>query len=276
MVGTRIALALVAAIAILALVRGAGDQESREALAALSGEMSELREAFDRETKVRAALEREIARLGAELAARDQAPPAPLAAGTPRAPDRAEPGASESTPAEAAAKSRSDAFDPARLERAGFSAGEVERFRARAAEIELDRLYLRDQAQREGWIGTPRFAEENERLEYALADLRSEFDEGLYDWMLFAEGRPNRIAVTEVLASSAADSAGLLPGDLIVRYDDRPVFSAGELGSATHAGQAGAPVAVELQRGGETLRVFLPRGPLGVKLEPRSVEPPAR
>jgi hypothetical protein len=271
MVATRIALAVIAGIAIFALVRDPGGEKSREALAAVSREMSELRSALDREVKARAALERELARLDAELGAREQAPPA---VGTPPALDRAETEPSRSAPAGAQTPSRPGAFDPARLDRAGFSAAEVERFRERAAAIELDRLYLRDQAQREGWIGSPRFAEESERLEYAHADLRAESDEGLYDWMLFAEGRPNRIAVTEVLAGSAADSAGLLPGDLIVGYDDRAVFSAGELASATHAGEAGAPVAVELQRGDEALRVFLPRGPLGVKLQPRSLEPP--
>jgi hypothetical protein len=33
-------------------------------------------------------------------------------------------------------------------------------------------------------------------------------------------------------------------------------------------------VEVVLQRDGETLRFFLPRGPIGVRIEPTSVAPP--
>jgi len=58
------------------------------------------------------------------------------------------------------------------------------------SEIELERLYLRDQAQREGWLDSPRFAAESSRIEQEQAGLRGEFDESLYDWMLFAEGIP--------------------------------------------------------------------------------------
>jgi len=81
------------------------------------------------------------------------------------------------------------------------------------------------------------------------------------------------VAVTEVLPGSAADSAGLRPGDLTVRDDECLVLSPVELGTATSVGQQGSQVEIQLQRGGEMLRVFLPRGPIGVKLESRSVAP---
>ena len=66
---------------------------------------------------------------------------------------------------------------------------------------------------------------QSRRIDGDLSGLRDETDEGLYDWLLFAEGRPNRVKVSEVLS------------------------------------------------GAETLRVFLPRGPIGVALEPTSVDP---
>jgi len=269
MVKMRFAIAVVGLIAIVALVRGGADGQSGEELAVLTEQISALREALADEKKARAALEEDFGRLRAELARAEApirtepTPPQPAApARTPLTKPRAE-----------ADDPRSAAFDPQRLAQSGLSSSEVERFRARVSAIELERLYLRDQAQREGWLDSPRFAMESGQIDEELAGLRGEFDEDLYDWMQFAEGRPNRVTVTEVLSGSAADLAGVRPGDLIERYDERLVLSPEELRVATSAGQSGSQVEVVLQRDGETLRVFLPRGPIGVKLEPRSIAP---
>jgi membrane-associated protease RseP (regulator of RpoE activity) len=200
-------------------------------------------------------------------------------AGAAPEPDVAPAPAAES-PAQGAAPELADppagaeGIDVAALIAAGFAPDEVERFRERVDAIELERLYLRDQAAREGWLGTGRFSQESQRLDAAMNGLRGEFDEELYDWMLFASGSPNRVAVTEVLADSAAAEAGLRPGDVLVRYDDRLVLTPLELREATAGGEVGSWVAVEVQRGDESMRVLLPRGPLGVRLEPRALQPP--
>jgi len=265
-VAMRFAIALVGVIAIAALVSDFRAERSGEDLARLSEQVSALREALVQEKRARAALEDEFGLLRARLA---QAP-APTASAT------AQVAAPAPIPVEkpAEVESRPPAFDPQRVIAAGFSASEVERFRARVAEIELERLHLRDRAQREGWVDAPAFEMQSRRIEGELYGLREEFDEDLYDWMRFAEGQPNRVGVTEVLTGSAAESAGLRTGDLIVRYDERLVFSPAELGIATSAGEAGATVEVELLRNGESLRVFVPRGPLGVRLERLSIAPP--
>jgi hypothetical protein len=269
MVKMRFAIALVGLIAIVALVRGGADGQSAEELAVLTEQIAAMHDALADEKQARAALEEEFGRLRAELAwagppiRTAPAPPQSAAPAPTPVPERL---------AEAGER-RSAAFDPQRLAESGLSSSEVERFRARVSAIELERLYLRDQAQREGWLDSPRFAVESGRIDEELAGLRDEFDEGLYDWMLFAEGRPNRVTVTEVLTGSAADLAGVRPGDLIERYDERLVLAPEELGAATSAGQSGSQVEIVLQRDGETLRVFLPRGPIGVKLEPRSIAP---
>lgn len=176
----------------------------------------------------------------------------------------------------AASPAGAPAFDPAPVLAAGFPPEEVDRFRARLDELELERLYLRDRATREGWLDTPRFREESGALGREFLGLRDEFDEGLYDWVMYSTGHPNRVAVTEVLSGSAAEAAGLRNGDVIVRYDQRLVLSPTELRDATATGRAGELVAIEVQRTGDPapLRVFVPRGPLGVRMTPTRVTPP--
>jgi S1-C subfamily serine protease len=93
--------------------------------------------------------------------------------------------------------------------------------------------------------------------------------------VLYSTGHPNRVAVREVISGSAGDSAGLLRGDVIVRYGDQLVLSPGELRDATTQGRAGELVELEVQREGESapLRIFVPRGPIGITLAPTAVQP---
>jgi hypothetical protein len=251
--------------------RGRGEGAALDALAA---QVAALRESLARESREREVLGDELGRLRAELEALRRPD------GVARAPERviapaptAAAPAPDAAPQPAAGGVAPEGLDVAALLAAGFARDEVERFRERVDAIELERLYLRDQAAREGWLGTSRFQQESRRLDAAMNGLRGEFDEELYDWMLFASGRPNRVEVTEVLADSAAAEAGLRPGDVLVRYDDRLVLTPLELREATAGGEAGSWVAVEVQRGGESVRVLLPRGPLGVRLEPRVLQP---
>ena len=73
--------------------------------------------------------------------------------------------------------------------------------------------------------------------------------------------------------TSAAAEARLAPGDVIYSYADRRIFSGGELRDETTAGTAGETTPVDVVRDDESLRVYVPRGPLGVILEPSSQEP---
>lgn len=261
----------------------------RERSAAHARELAGLRDAVAAADAERARQAEKIARLEAALAATSAAVPAAQAGEAPPAPPRQGAAASgDETAADtptgpsvtdlgaAMAGSPIGSFDPDRLVAAGFHRQDVERFRARLDEIEMKRLYLRDQAAREGWMNTPRFLEESRALLGELAGLRAEFDDPLYDWMLYSTGHPNRVAVHDVLSGSAGESAGLLRGDLIVRYDDQLVLSAGDLRQATIEGRPGEWVAVEVQRAGETTprRILVPRGPIGVTLAPATVEPP--
>jgi regulator of sigma E protease len=70
-------------------------------------------------------------------------------------------------------------------------------------------------------------------------------------------------AVGRVLPGSAAEAAGLLPGDRIVAADDKPVASVRELIARVRA-SGGRPLALQVQRGQDSMRVAVtPHGERG-------------
>jgi regulator of sigma E protease len=87
----------------------------------------------------------------------------------------------------------------------------------------------------------------------------------------FAAPDLDKVLVSQVVAASPAASAGMLPGDLIVKVNDTPIVGYPSLQTII-AAQLGKPVLVTLQRQGQTLTVQLtPRasppegqGPMGV------------
>ena len=72
-----------------------------------------------------------------------------------------------------------------------------------------------------------------------------------------------------MLATGPAARAGLQPNDLILRYDGRTIFRAGELQRATSQGETGRPVPMDvLSPDGRERRLTVPSGPLGIQLNP--------
>ena len=226
---------------------------------------------LDREQ--RSALAAEIAELRRELASMSERV-AVVAASATAGDEPPEVGDDPSRAEEGPAVKEPRGLDADALIAAGFSAETVRTFKARVDQIELDRLYLRDLAAREGWLDTPRFSEEAGDYELDIRQTREEFGDEFYDWMLYTTGHPNRVGVGEVIDGSAAAEAGLLPGDMIVAYDDQRVFSPGELRDATTTGDAGESTAVVVRRGGSEFRIDVPRGPLGIRIDYTSEQPP--
>jgi len=104
--------------------------------------------------------------------------------------------------------------------------------------------------------------------------LREELgDDNVYDRLLYATGRQNRVAVIDVMRNSPAEQYGLQAGDVVLSYDGRRVFSARELQKATAAGEAGIMVLVEVERDGSRVNLYLPRGPIGGRLFASRVRP---
>ena len=156
---------------------------------------------------------------------------------------------------------------------AGFDSGQAAYLNQITAEAAIQQLYLLDRAVREGWMGSQRYYEERDRIPGSLNALRAELGEAAYDRYLYALGRPNRVTVRNVMANSAADQSGLQAGDVLYRYAGERLFSRRELRSATRSGQLGEAIPVEVIRDGQRLQVYIPRGPLGVRMELSSNKP---
>ncbi len=143
----------------------------------------------------------------------------------------------------------------------------------RKNEIELQRLELRDRATREGYLGTSRYRSELNTLQQGDLTLRDEIGDDAYDRYLFTTGQDNRVNIASVMQGSAADQAGIKPGDVILNYADSRLFNWNELQKATTLGVRGEYVNVTVMRNGQVLNLWLPRGPLGVRLSSGRLQP---
>lgn len=267
----RLPLALAAAAALAAaslafvLGRTAGTPEPAEqpdASVALALRVDELARRIDMEVARREDLEETLAGMAAELAARGGAPAEPgVSIGEAAAGEGGEPPTVDAEPS-------GNGFDPESLVEAGFARRDAEEYAAILDDVAMRRLALRDQAVREGWLRTARFAEESRALNEELEATRETFGEDFYDWARYEAGLPNRLRVGGVLADSPAAEVGLEAGDVVQRYAEARVLAVEELRELTTFGAAGETTAIEVLRDGELLRLYVPRGPLGVRLEP--------
>jgi hypothetical protein len=229
-------------------------------LASARLEVATLRQALSEERGEREALEAELERLRQELdelAWRDEA--AGPAAG---------PGEGG---AEAAAHPGRPWFDAEALARHGVPPAEQDALREAFDASELALLQLEDEARRGGWYDEPRY---RQRLRDLRLELRAELGDERFDLLLFATGRHNRVVVTDLLSDSPAERAGVRPGDEILSYAERRIFRGMELKAATTEGEAGERVELVVLRDGSRERLWVPRGPLGIRMRPANRPPP--
>ena len=85
-----------------------------------------------------------------------------------------------------------------------------------------------------------------------------------------------KIVISSVFSDSAAERAGLLPGDVIQLYDNVDVFSGDELRYATAAGTLGELVTMTIRRNGLNMDIFVERGPLGIHIAAAGSNPQNR
>ncbi|HEX6929140.1 MAG TPA: PDZ domain-containing protein, partial [Gammaproteobacteria bacterium] len=88
----------------------------------------------------------------------------------------------------------------------------------------------------------------------------------------FEMSRPEGALVRYVMSGSPAESAGLEVGDIILRFDDQPVYAADELPPMVGGVPAGSEVALSVMREGEPREVKVTLGEVPVETLPVAVE----
>ena len=151
----------------------------------------------------------------------------------------------------------------------GIPSEQAALIQSRLDEYDLKQLYLKDRASREGWLNTPRYRKEQREATNAYRELRAEIGDAAYDRMLYALGQANRVVVRDIMQNSSAEQYGLQANDRVYEYDGQRVFTSQELNDlVTRGGDAGALVLVRVQRDEQQLDIYLPRGPIGIRLAP--------
>lgn len=145
-----------------------------------------------------------------------------------------------------------------RLIEAGFAPDQAQWILDRESQLRMDRLNAQYEARREGQPFNPL----TDELE-GQSSLRTDLGDEAYARYLDAMGMPSSVPVLEVLDSSPAQAAGLRSGDEIVSYDGQRVFNLIELNQLTLAGEPGETVVVDILRDGQTMQLYMPRGPIG-------------
>ncbi len=163
-------------------------------------------------------------------------------------------------------------FNEQALIESGMNDSQARELKISFEQLELERLYLRDQSIRESW-DRDRYREALQVLDSKEDELKNQLSETEYDSYLYASGQTNRVAVTSVLESAPAATAGIEPGDHIIRYDSQRIYNWRDLRDATSSGTIGNMVSVEVDRDGQTMDFYLARGPLGIRMNSVSVAP---
>lgn len=162
-----------------------------------------------------------------------------------------------------------------RLAAVGFTRQQLESIQRLEAEARMRQVELDDRARREGWINSPRYLEESEKISTGATTTRELLGDDTYDRYLFASGRPNRVAVESIIETSPAEKAGFQHGDVIMSYGGETVYSTQQLVRLRSSGERGAPVTVEVIRNGQLTQITMPRGPMGLNTGPTQVDPSA-
>jgi len=165
-----------------------------------------------------------------------------------------------------------DWFNEQALIDSGMDSRQASELKINFEQLELERLYLRDQSIRESW-SREKFREAMQVLAGKEEELKNQLSESEYDAYLYATGQSNRVAVSSVLANAQAGTAGIMSGDYIIRYDNQRVYNWLDLREATAGGNASDIVALEVERDGNTIEFYLARGPLGIRMNSVSVAP---
>ena len=146
-----------------------------------------------------------------------------------------------------------------RMVEGGFSEDEARRILAQESEAAFKALQSVWEAERNG-DETGLYASGND----PQAILRSEMGDDDYARYLEVQGQPTAVRITQVLGGSPGSEIGLQPGDQLVRYAGKRVFSVNDLRRSSMEGSPGEDVIIEIEREGTLIMLTMPRGPIGI------------
>ena len=142
---------------------------------------------------------------------------------------------------------------------AGFDEYQAEEIIRQTEEMQMTMLNARFEASQSGEDFNA-----GEMQAQAVAEFRADLGEQDYERYLEATNQSTSIGVSNVLASSPAEIAGMQTGDEIVSYNGERVFNTNDLNRLTNSSDASGNVIVEVIRDGETISLSLPEGPIGI------------
>jgi len=143
---------------------------------------------------------------------------------------------------------------------AGFSMDRIQWLRTRADQLQTERLRADTERRLKG---LPPDVDLDYSLDNSDLDLRNEIGVDEYEKYRLATGRPNGVQISSVMPGGVAEAAGLKPGDQIIRYDGRRIYSRGQITKAEdRQARPGARLIVEVLRDGRPLQFAVPAGRL--------------
>jgi C-terminal processing protease CtpA/Prc len=155
---------------------------------------------------------------------------------------------------------------------AGVSADVADQLLRRISQQNYRRLELQNLIRRYP-NQAAQYRNELRELNQNRISLRSELDEASYDKYLYHSGQNNRVEVSSVMAGSPAETAGFSAGDIILSYDNKKILNWTDIRQSTLAGDINSYTNVDVLRNGERITLTVPRGTLGVQLNPLQLDP---
>jgi len=159
------------------------------------------------------------------------------------------------------------------LSATGMSDDEADKLLRRMSQQEYQRLELQNNIRRNQGAASSTYREQLRELNKNKISLRSELGDKAYDKYLFASQQSNRVKISSVMAGSPAESSGFESNDIILSYAGQKILNWADIRRVTLEGDIGSYANVNIIRNGEPMSLMVPRGTLGVQLEPVQLDP---
>jgi len=159
------------------------------------------------------------------------------------------------------------------LSATGMNTDEADKLLRRMSQQEYQRLELQNNIRRNQGAASNTYREQLRELNKNKISLRSELGDEAYDKYLFASQQSNRVKISSVMAGSPAESSGFESSDIILSYDGQKILNWADIRRVTLEGDIGSYTNVDILRNGERMSLMVPRGTLGVQLEPVQLDP---